>query len=80
MTCIFFRRKLVPGRVVLLGHEIDKVDWAEPENEVDEETMATVSNFLFSFCFVPSFPSVFFFVSPFILFALFFVNTLMLSR
>jgi hypothetical protein len=40
--CFIFRRKLVPGRVVLLGHEIDKVDWAEPENEVDEEIMATV--------------------------------------
>jgi hypothetical protein len=41
-----YRRKLVPGRVVLMGQEIDKIDWAEPENEVDEEIMATVS-FLF---------------------------------
>ena len=29
-----------------MGQEIDKIDWAEPENEVDEEIMATVS-FLF---------------------------------
>lgn len=36
------RRKLVPSRTFLLGQEIDKVDWAEPEYEVDEETMAKV--------------------------------------
>ena len=36
------RRKLVPGRVFICGQEIDKVDWAEPEPEVDEETMAKV--------------------------------------
>ncbi len=37
------RRKLVPGRIYLLGQEIEKVDWAEPENEVDEEIMNKVS-------------------------------------
>ncbi len=36
------RRKLVPGRVFLFDQEIEKVDWAEPENEVDEEIMAKV--------------------------------------
>lgn len=36
------RRKLVPGRIFLLDTEIDKVDWAEPEPEVDEETMKQV--------------------------------------
>ncbi|CAL1578448.1 unnamed protein product [Knipowitschia caucasica] len=35
------RRKLLPGRIQLWGHAI-AVDWAEPEVEVDEETMATV--------------------------------------
>ncbi|XP_012942101.1 APOBEC1 complementation factor [Aplysia californica] len=35
------RRKLIPGRVQLWGHTI-AVDWAEPEPETDEETMATV--------------------------------------
>jgi hypothetical protein len=30
-----------------MGQEIDKIDWAEPENDVDEEIMATVS-FYFS--------------------------------
>lgn len=36
------RRKLVPGRIFVCGQEIEKVDWAEPENEVDEETMSKV--------------------------------------
>ena len=36
------RRKLVPGRIFLCGQEVEKIDWAEPENEVDEETMKTV--------------------------------------
>ena len=36
------RRKLVPGRIFLCGQEIEKVDWAEPENEVDDETMSKV--------------------------------------
>lgn len=36
------RRKLVPGRNYIFEHEIEKVDWAEPENEVDEETMSKV--------------------------------------
>ncbi|KAM9426266.1 APOBEC1 complementation factor isoform 2-T2 [Pholidichthys leucotaenia] len=35
------RRKLLPGRIQLWGHAI-AVDWAEPEVEVDEETMASV--------------------------------------
>lgn len=35
------RRKLIPGRIQLWGHQI-AVDWAEPEAEVDEDTMATV--------------------------------------
>uniref|UniRef100_A0A673ZLZ4 APOBEC1 complementation factor n=1 Tax=Salmo trutta TaxID=8032 RepID=A0A673ZLZ4_SALTR len=35
------RRKLLPGRILLWGHAI-AVDWAEPEVEVDEDTMATV--------------------------------------
>ncbi len=37
------RRKLVPGRIFLFDQEIEKVDWAEPENEVDDEVMAKVS-------------------------------------
>ncbi len=37
------RRKLVPGRIYLFGQEIEKVDWAEPENEVDEDVMSKVS-------------------------------------
>ena len=40
------RRKLVPGRIFLLGQEIEKVDWAEPENEVDEEIMNKVTRYL----------------------------------
>merc|ERR1712223_1594274 len=36
------RRKLVPGRNYIFDNEIEKVDWAEPENEVDEETMSKV--------------------------------------
>merc|ERR1719412_1776860 len=36
------RRKLVPGRIFLCGQEVEKIDWAEPENEVDEETMSKV--------------------------------------
>jgi hypothetical protein len=36
------RRKLVPGKVFIFGMEIAKVDWAEPEIEVDEEIMAKV--------------------------------------
>ncbi|XP_034413918.1 APOBEC1 complementation factor isoform X2 [Cyclopterus lumpus] len=35
------RRKLLPGRIQLWGHAI-AVDWAEPEVEVDEDTMASV--------------------------------------
>ena len=34
----------MPGKVFLCGHEIEKVDWAEPENEVDDETMSKVIN------------------------------------
>ncbi|XP_023240018.1 APOBEC1 complementation factor-like isoform X2 [Centruroides sculpturatus] len=36
------RRKLIPGKIQLWGHEI-AVDWAEPEPEVDEETMSKVT-------------------------------------
>lgn len=36
------RRKLVPGRNFLFDQEIERVDWAEPENEVDDETMSKV--------------------------------------
>uniref|UniRef100_A0A8C5Q3P0 Probable RNA-binding protein 46 n=1 Tax=Leptobrachium leishanense TaxID=445787 RepID=A0A8C5Q3P0_9ANUR len=35
------RRKLIPGTFQLWGHTI-QVDWAEPEKEVDEETMQRV--------------------------------------
>ncbi|XP_064001718.1 APOBEC1 complementation factor isoform X1 [Pogoniulus pusillus] len=35
------RRKLLPGRIQLWGHPI-AVDWAEPEVEVDEDTMLSV--------------------------------------
>lgn len=38
------RRKLIPGRIQLWGHQI-AVDWAEPENEVAEDIMKTVSNY-----------------------------------
>lgn len=37
------RRKLIPGRIQLFGHQI-AVDWAEPETEVDEEVMSKVSD------------------------------------
>ena len=36
------RRKLVPGRNFLFDHAIERVDWAEPEAEVDPEVMAKV--------------------------------------
>jgi hypothetical protein len=32
----------VPGKVFLFDTEITKVDWAEPEREVDEEEMSKV--------------------------------------
>ncbi|XP_035681614.1 APOBEC1 complementation factor-like [Branchiostoma floridae] len=35
------RRKLIPGRIQLWGHQI-AVDWAEPEVEVDEDIMKSV--------------------------------------
>ncbi len=35
------RRKLIPGRIQLWGHPI-AVDWAEPEQDVDEEIMSKV--------------------------------------
>ena len=37
------RRKLVPGRIHLFGQQIEKVDWAEPEHEVDEDVMSKVT-------------------------------------
>jgi len=36
------RRKLVPGRNFLFDQEIERVDWAEPEHEVDPDIMARV--------------------------------------
>jgi hypothetical protein len=36
------RRRLVPGKVFLFGVEITRVDWAEPESELDEEAMSKV--------------------------------------
>lgn len=39
------RRKLIPGRIQLWGHQI-AVDWAEPEQDVDEDTMSKVSHSL----------------------------------
>jgi len=36
------RKKLAQGSSFLFGQEIGQVDWAEPEHEVDEETMSTV--------------------------------------
>lgn len=36
------RRKLVPGRNYLFDQEIERVDWAEPEHEVDPDIMAKV--------------------------------------
>ncbi|XP_033638980.1 APOBEC1 complementation factor-like isoform X2 [Asterias rubens] len=35
------RRKLIPGRIQLWGHQI-MVDWAEPERDVDEDIMKNV--------------------------------------
>ena len=40
------RRKLMTGKIQLWGHQI-AVDWAEPEQEVDEEIMDQV-RFLFT--------------------------------
>ncbi len=39
------RRKLIPGRIQLFGHQI-AVDWAEPETDVDEDIMSKVCYFL----------------------------------
>lgn len=36
------RRKLIPGKIQLWGKDI-AVDWAEPEPEIDEETMSKVT-------------------------------------
>lgn len=35
------RRKLIPGKIQLWGHQI-AVDWAEPEQDVDEDIMSKV--------------------------------------
>lgn len=40
-TAAMARRKLIPGRIQLWGHQI-AVDWAEPEQEVDEDVMSKV--------------------------------------
>ena len=36
------RKKLIKGNYHIYGQEIGTVDWAEPEHDVDEETMSTV--------------------------------------
>lgn len=36
------RRRLTQGSVCICGQELGQVDWAEPEHEVDEETMSSV--------------------------------------
>ncbi len=36
------RRKLIPDQVTICGMLLTKVDWAEPEPEVDEEELAKV--------------------------------------
>jgi len=36
------RRRLSQGSVSVCGQELGQVDWAEPEHEVDEETMSNV--------------------------------------
>ena len=36
------RKKLIKGSYHIYGQEIGTVDWAEPEHDVDEETMSTV--------------------------------------
>ena len=43
LSTFYLRRKLSMTKVILLGQEVDKIDWAEPENEVDEDIMATVN-------------------------------------
>jgi len=35
------RRKLIPGKIQLWNHQI-AVDWAEPEQEVDDDIMSRV--------------------------------------
>ncbi|KAK3591881.1 hypothetical protein CHS0354_005084 [Potamilus streckersoni] len=40
-TAAMARRKLIPGRIQLWGHQI-AVDWAEPEQDVDDEIMNKV--------------------------------------
>jgi Q family heterogeneous nuclear ribonucleoprotein R len=45
------RRKLLPGSIQLWGQQI-AVDWAEPENQVDEDVMANVKKLFFYFLFV----------------------------
>ena len=41
-TAAMARKKLIKGNFHIYGQEIGQVDWAEPENDVDEETMSTV--------------------------------------
>ena len=38
------RRKLVTGRIQLWGHPI-AVDWAEPEEDVDDDVMKEVTSY-----------------------------------
>jgi len=43
------RRKLLPGRIQLWGQPV-AVDWAEPEQEVDEDVMSKVNTTAVSRC------------------------------
>ena len=43
-TAAMARRKLIPGRIQLWGHQI-AVDWAEPEQDVDEDIMCKVGSY-----------------------------------
>lgn len=45
------RRKLIPGRIQLWGHQI-AVDWAEPEQDVDEDIMSKVRDIAINFSYV----------------------------
>lgn len=45
------RRKLMTGKIQLWGHQI-AVDWAEPEQEVDEEIMNQVCNLYLLLCYI----------------------------
>jgi len=46
------RRKLIPGKIQLWNHQI-AVDWAEPEQEVDDDVMSRAC--IRHFCFILNF-------------------------